>query len=63
MDRLAGRIACQDIHARLTQPPFDSSAMDGYAVKLDDVTTQGRTLSIIGEAPAGAPFNGAVGIG
>ena len=58
----AGRIAAADIHARLTQPPFAASAMDGYAVRFDDAK-EGARLNVIGEAKAGAPFAGVVGEG
>ncbi len=60
---VAGRISAKPIKARLTQPPFDSSAMDGYAVKFTDVTFQGATLEVIGEAPAGMPFEGVIKAG
>ncbi len=59
---VAGRIAAEDIRARMTQPPFAASAMDGYAVRFADMGA-GTRLSVIGEAPAGAPFAGAVGAG
>jgi len=58
----AGRVAAADITARMTQPPFAASAMDGYAVRFEDAQ-QGATLNVIGEAPAGAPFDGAVAPG
>ena len=32
-----GRVLAEDVAALLTQPPFDASAMDGYAVRSDDV--------------------------
>ena len=48
--------------ARLTQPPADVSAMDGYAVRTAD-GTNGATLNLIGAAPAGHPFAGSVGPG
>ena len=32
-----GRVLAQDVIARLTQPPTDVSAMDGYAVQAKDV--------------------------
>ncbi len=56
----AGRILGEDIKARLTLPPADASAMDGYAVKLLDEYDIGTKLDIIGISPAGAPFNGEV---
>ena len=58
-----GLRAAEDVVARVTMPPFDASAMDGYAVKLEDVGSSGVTLEIIGEAPAGSPFEGKVGQG
>ncbi len=58
-----GRVLAQDVPARITQPPFNSSAMDGYAVRAEDVAQTPATLQVIGEAPAGAAFNGEVGHG
>jgi len=57
-----GRVTAQPIHARLTQPPADVSAMDGYAVRAADAGA-GATLSVTGSAPAGRPFTGVVGPG
>jgi molybdopterin molybdotransferase len=57
---LTGRIAARDVVAQLTQPPHDASAMDGYAVRFEDAE-KGAPLTVIGEAPAGAPFAGEVG--
>ncbi len=50
------RVLAQDVHARLTQPPADVSAMDGYALRAGD----GPSLRVVGEAPAGHPFAGTV---
>ena len=33
-----GRVLAEDLGARRTQPPFAVSAMDGYAVRADDLT-------------------------
>lgn len=55
-----GRTLSRDVTAMLTQPPLSASAMDGYAVQLSDIARAGNTLNVIGEAPAGAPFMGAV---
>lgn len=57
-----GRVTAQPVLARLTQPPADLSAMDGYAVRSNDALA-GATLRIIGAAPAGHPFAGRVGAG
>jgi molybdopterin molybdotransferase len=58
-----GRTLAQDIAARRTQPPFPASAMDGYAVRGEDVAAPGRPLAVIGAAPAGHGFAGRVGPG
>jgi molybdopterin molybdotransferase len=57
-----GRVLAAPIHARLTQPPADVSAMDGFALRAADATA-GATLRIIGSAPAGHPFDGTIGQG
>jgi molybdopterin molybdotransferase len=58
-----GRVLSSDITALRTQPPFRASAMDGYALRAEDVTTAPARLRIIGEAAAGHPFEGVVGPG
>src|SRR5919202_2243468 len=58
-----GRVLAEDVVARRTQPPFDASAMDGYAVRSADVATVPTRLRVIGEAPAGRAFAGTVGAG
>ena len=59
LNAIAGRVAAKDHIACLTQPPFSASAMDGYAARFDDAAL-GRSLRVIGEAPAGRPFTGTV---
>ena len=59
---LGGRLA-RDVLTKVTLPPRDASAMDGYAVRFSDVGKAGAQLTVIGEAPAGSPFGGAVGQG
>lgn len=56
------RVTAVPVRARLTQPPADVSAMDGYGVRAADAVL-GATLSVIGAAPAGHPFEGIVGAG
>ena len=56
------RVTAAPVIARLTQPPSDVSAMDGYALRAADGTL-GATLTQIGAAPAGHPFGGTVGAG
>ncbi len=52
-----GRVLAQDLTARLTQPPFDASAMDGYAVRAADAI-EGAELVVIGASAAGAGWAG-----
>ena len=60
LEQARGRVLAEDIAAHLTQPPFDASAMDGYAVRAADVATLPATLRLIGEALAGRGFDGEV---
>jgi molybdopterin molybdotransferase len=55
-----GRILASNVAALLTQPPFDASAMDGYAVRGCDVATLPASLAVIGEAAAGSGFHGTI---
>ena len=56
------RVLAASVDARLTQPPDDVSAMDGYALRAADASA-GAVLRVIGEAPAGHPFAGTVQAG
>jgi len=56
----ARRVLAEDVHARLTQPPFDASSMDGFAVRSADIAAPPATLSLIGESAAGRAFDGTV---
>ena len=58
-----GRVLAEDVAARRTQPPFAVSAMDGYAVRADDLGHIPAELRIVAEVPAGAGFGGHVGQG
>jgi molybdopterin molybdotransferase len=55
-----GRWATAPVIARRTQPAQAVSAMDGYALRFDDLS---RPLRVVGESAAGAPFGGAIGPG
>ncbi|WP_421191450.1 molybdopterin molybdotransferase MoeA [Aeromonas jandaei] len=52
-----GRILASDIASPLAVPPFDNSAMDGYAVRLADLAA-GIPLIMAGKAFAGQPYQG-----
>jgi molybdopterin molybdotransferase len=58
-----GRVLAEELVARLTQPPFDASAMDGYAVRSVDLGTLPSTLEVVGQAAAGHPFSGTLARG
>ncbi|QEE43802.1 molybdopterin molybdotransferase MoeA [Rhizobium sp. WL3] len=58
-----GRVLATDLSARLTQPPFDASAMDGYALRAADAAEVESLLTVIGESAAGHGFSGQVGPG
>lgn len=61
LDAARGRILAENVIALRTQPPFNASAMDGYAVRAVDIETVPAKLAVIGEAPAGHGFDGEVG--
>ncbi len=50
-----GSILADDLHALVSVPPFDSAAMDGYAVRLTDLPPGGGpvTLQVTGDVAAG----------
>ncbi|MGO1117506.1 molybdopterin molybdotransferase MoeA [Rhodovibrionaceae bacterium A322] len=48
-----GRVLAEDARARMTQPPKDVSAMDGYAVKAADVATVPTRLKMVAHVAAG----------
>ena len=64
-----GRVLAEDIAAPLDLPPFDNSAVDGYAVRFADLAAGHETvLAVVGRIAAGAalerpvPARGAVRI-
>jgi molybdopterin molybdotransferase len=54
----AGRVTAEPVRALVDLPPFPSSAMDGFAVRAEDLP---GTLRVVGESAAGSPFSGRVG--
>jgi len=57
------RVLAKPVSAKLTQPPFTASAMDGYAVRAADVGALPATLRVIGESAAGHAFGRAINPG
>jgi molybdopterin molybdotransferase len=62
-----GRVLARDAVAAVTLPPWDNSAMDGYAIRAADVAGAAEAtpvrLAVTGEVPAGGVAAGSVGHG
>ncbi len=58
-----GRVLATDVIAPEDVPPFPNSAMDGYAVRGDDVAAPGSVLEVVGDLPAGSVSDIEVGPG
>jgi molybdopterin molybdotransferase len=57
-----GLALAEDVRAKFDSPPFDNSAVDGYAVRSADAEG-GRSFRVVDEAPAGRPASRSVGEG
>jgi molybdopterin molybdotransferase len=60
LDDVAGRVTAADVESRVDLPPFDSSAMDGFALRSAD--TPGR-LPVVERIAAGRPAARALAAG
>ncbi len=58
-----GRVLASPLAAKVSHPPADVSAMDGYALRSEDAATVPVTLRLVGEAAAGHPWDGKVNAG
>lgn len=58
-----GRVTAEPVRSRRTQPPMAMSAMDGYAVRSEDVAAVPAVLTRVGSAPAGRAYTGTVRAG
>lgn len=58
-----GRALARDVIAQRTLPPWDNSAMDGYAVRAEDVRTAPVRLQVIDQIFAGQRPNRPIGRG
>src|ERR1700689_376519 len=67
LGRALGRVLAEDLSADQPVPPFDSSAMDGFAVRAADVADARErspaSLDVIDESRAGAPARASLGGG
>jgi molybdopterin molybdotransferase len=62
LDEAAGRVLAADLAALRDQPPFNASAMDGYAVRAQEAQA-GARLRNVGTSRAGKRFDGVLGAG
>ncbi len=53
LEQSLGRVLAEDIRANRDQPPYDVSAMDGFALRSADVANAPATLEIIEDIKAG----------
>jgi molybdopterin molybdotransferase len=60
LERAAGRVLAEPVHAVVDLPPFASSAMDGFAIRAADTDGAPVTLRVVDEAAAGRPAGGRV---
>lgn len=64
LEQAPGRVLAAERRSDVDLPPFDKSAMDGFAVRSSDFAELGeRELALVGESRAGAPFDGSVPAG
>jgi len=67
LDEALGRVLAADVASLCDHPTVDNSALDGYACRIADTAGAGPDrpvrLRLVGEAPAGRPFAGRVGMG
>ena len=53
LEQALGRVLAEDVRANRDQPPYDVSAMDGYALRGADLAVIPATLALIGDIQAG----------
>jgi len=63
LDKALSRVLAKPLKAMRDQPPFDGSAMDGYAVIAADLAATPVTLKLAGTSAAGHGFKGKVAKG
>ena len=58
LDQVLGRILSKDIISKINVPPFNNTAVDGYAFKYSDLNKKKETtLKLVGRITAGQNFN------
>ena len=61
--QMSGRVVAQDVVATEFIPPFDNTAVDGFAVRAQDVTTADVELEVLGVIGAGHVASYEIGAG
>ena len=59
LEQALGRVLAEDVISHINVPPHDNSAMDGYALRCEDLVNA-KTLEMVGTSLAGIPFEGEV---
>lgn len=62
LDEALGKVLNKDVLADINVPPKDNSAMDGYAMRCEDLKENNQLL-LVGKSLAGAPFRGEIKTG
>ncbi len=57
-----GRVLAEDIKSTINVPNYKNSAMDGYAINVEDFSQENNIYKCIGESFAGDPYTNKVGI-
>lgn len=57
LENASGYVLSEDILSPLNVPPFDNSAMDGYAIRIDELEVE-TVMPVAGKSFAGQPFDG-----
>jgi molybdopterin molybdotransferase len=63
IERAAGRVLAESAAALVDLPPFPSSAMDGYAVRVEDTEAAPVRLPVVANIAAGSPAGRPLGPG
>jgi molybdopterin molybdotransferase len=58
-----GHVLHQKIISPINVPAHNNSAMDGYAIRGEDISNESFSLTHVGTAFAGQPFNGSINTG
>lgn len=63
LDAALGRVLAEDVATDVDLPPFDRSAMDGFALRAEDVAAAPVSLEVVGMLPAGRSHPSPLGPG